>query len=255
MGKGVTQIDAKETIREEVVVIPARMSGTRLPGKPLILIAGKAMIHHVWDRCRDVFPEKDIFVATEDEIIVEYCKSHRIQCVLTSSASSAIDRIFLFSQIVKANTYINVQGDEPIINPKDIMKISDFSKLNREFVIIGKTSANESEFNDLSKAKVVCDSEGKLLYSSRTGIPVDNKGQFVKAERAIWIYAFPRKSLKKYYESFQMTHLDKIEDNEILRFLEIGEAVYCVDVIGDSWAVDELKDVAVVEARLKVQNV
>ena len=61
--------------------------------------------------------------------------------------------------------------------------------------------------------------------------------------------------MKKYYDSFQLTNLDKIEDNEILRFLEIGEAVYCVDLIGDSWAVDELKDIAVVEARLKVQNV
>jgi 3-deoxy-manno-octulosonate cytidylyltransferase (CMP-KDO synthetase) len=255
LGKGVTQIDIKEAIRNEVIVIPARMSGTRLPGKPLILIAGKAMIHHVWDRCREVFPEKDIFVATEDQIIEEYCKSHKIQCVLTSSAHSAIDRVFLFSQVVKAKTYINVQGDEPIINPKDIMKVSDFSKLNREFVIIGKTAANEAEFNDFSKAKVVCDSEGKLLYSSRAGIPVDKKGQFVRAERAIWIYAFPSKSLQKYYDSFQLTHLDKIEDNEILRFLEIGDPVYCVDLIGDSWAVDELKDVAVVEARLKELNV
>ncbi len=251
MGKGVTQINTKEAIRNEVIVIPARMSGTRLPGKPLILIAGKAMIHHVWDRCREVFPEKDIFVATEDEIIEEYCKSHRIQCVLTSSANSAIDRIFLFSQVVKAKTYINVQGDEPIINPKDIMKISDFSKLNPESVVIGKTPANEAEFNDFSKAKVVCDSKGKLLYSSRAGIPVDNKGRFVSAERAIWIYAFPSRSLKKYYDSFHLTHLDKIEDNEILRFLEIDETVYCVDLIGDSWAVDELKDVAIVEARLK----
>jgi 3-deoxy-manno-octulosonate cytidylyltransferase (CMP-KDO synthetase) len=70
-----------------------------------------------------------------------------------------------------------------------------------------------------------------------------------------WIYAFPSESLKKYFDSFQLTHLDKIEDNEILRFLEIGEAVYCVDLIGDSWAVDELKDVAVVEARLKEPHV
>lgn len=242
-------------MRNSVIVIPARMSGTRLPGKPLILIAGKPMIHHVWDRCTEIFLPEDVFVATEDAEIENYCKKNNMQCVVTSPANSAIDRIFLFSQVIEAETYINVQGDEPIINPKDISKISEFSKSNREFVIIGKTSANESEFNDYSKAKVVCDLEGRLLYSSRAGIPLDNKGRFSRAERAIWIYAFPKASLKKYYESYSLTHLDKIEDNEILRFLEIGEPVYCVDVVGDSWAVDELKDIAVVEARLKELHV
>ena len=129
-------------------------------------------------------------------------------------------------------------------------KVIEYSKKHPDRVVIGKTKASESEFYDISKAKVVWDNEGKLLYSSRAGIPIDNSGKYQGAERAIWIYAFPVKSLIKYFIASETTKLDVIEDNEILRFLEIGVPVYCINVIGDSWAVDELKDLKVVEEKL-----
>ncbi len=90
-----------------------------------------------------------------------------------------------------------------------------------------------------------------MLYSSRAGIPLTNKGKFLKAERAIWLYAFNKNSLNKYFENSGKTYLDQIEDNEIIRFLEIGIPVYCIDMIGDSWAVDEKKDIEIVEKRIK----
>jgi 3-deoxy-manno-octulosonate cytidylyltransferase (CMP-KDO synthetase) len=240
-----------DRIREHVIVIPARMHGTRLPGKPLILVAGKPMIQHVWDRCASVYSREDIFVATEDLEIEKYCHENGINCLVTPKANSAIDRIFLFSKEIKAETYINVQGDEPIVNPRDIQKIVEYSSHNRDRVVFGKTKATKADFEDFSKAKVVCDLNGRLLYSSRAGIPVNNKGEFVEAERAIWIYAFPSSSLENYFDSFGGTRLDEIEDNEILRFLEIGVPVYCVDLVGDSWAVDEVKDIEIVESKIR----
>ena len=236
---------------KQVIVIPTRMGGTRLPGKPLIKINGVPMVKHVWERCSRVFSPDNIFVATEDQVIVDYCEEESINCVLTQKADSAIDRIKLFSDFIQAETYINVQGDEPLINEKDITTISNYAFKFNERVVFGKVKANQQEFEDYSKAKVVCDLNGKLLYSSRAGIPVDNSGHFVTAERAIWIYAFPRDALSKYFNSRSDSILDKIEDNEIIRFLEIGEPVYCVDVIGDSWAVDELKDIEIVEKRMR----
>jgi hypothetical protein len=95
---------------------------------------------------------------------------------------------------------------------------------------------------------------GKLLYSSRAGIPVNSTGNFVTAERAIWIYAFSKSALNRYFEFKSETKLDKIEDNEIIRFLEIGEPVYCVNVIGDSWAVDEFKDIQLSFLKSSVAN-
>lgn len=239
---------------KQVAVIPARMGGTRLPGKPLISINGIPMINHVWQRCLEVFEWKNIYVATEDEEIVKYCEESNIQVVNTGPANSAIDRIKLFSDLISADTYINVQGDEPIINPKDIETIANYSKIHPNRVVFGKTPATQDEFYDVSKAKVVCALNGKLLYSSRAGIPLSPKGQFLKSERAIWIYAFPKEALNAYFLGEAFTSLDRIEDNEIIRFLELGIDVYCTNVIGDSWAVDEPKDIQIVESRLRERS-
>lgn len=235
----------------QVIVIPARMGGSRLPGKPLIKILGKPIIQRVWERCIKVMPSENIFVATEDESINEFCVKNKINCVVTSKAASAIDRIKYFSDVIKSEYYINVQGDEPIINTRDIQTVMEYGYSFPNRVVFGKCKANETEFSDISKAKVVCDRNNKLLYSSRAGIPITPNGKFKGAERAIWIYGFPKYSLDKYFDAFEQTRLDKIEDNEIIRFLEIGIPVYCVDVIGDSWAVDESKDIPIVEDLLR----
>ena len=238
----------------QVIVIPARMKGTRLPGKPLIEIMGKAIIHHVWDRCRQVLETDKIYIATEDNEIDLYCKNNNIQCVITQSAKTAIDRIKYFSDIISADAYINIQGDEPIVNVHDIETLLTYNRKYPNRVVFGKTNACAEEFNDYSKAKVVCDQKGRLLYSSRAGIPINNKGKFVSAERAIWLYAFYKKALDAYNHHHGKTYLDMLEDNEIIRFLEIGIPVYCIDMIGDSWAVDEPKDLAIVEQKLKSRN-
>ena len=238
---------------KQIIIIPARMKGTRLPGKPLILINGKPLIKHVWDRCIKVHDIENIYVATEDSIIDDYCKKNGIQCIVTPEAETAIDRIKFVSDTIEADGYINVQGDEPIVNIDDIKKILQYNHKYPDRVVFGKTEANEEEFNDYSKAKVVCDKDGKLMYSSRAGIPINNKGKYVKAERAIWIYGFNKSALNAYHENSGKTTLDVLEDNEIIRFLEIGIPVYCTDLIGDSWAVDEYKDIDIVEKKLLQQ--
>lgn len=240
---------------KQVIIIPARMKGTRLPGKPLVLINGIPLIKHVWNRCIKVHEAHNIFVATEDDEIVDYCNNNSIQCIKTDKAETAIDRIKLVSDIISADSYINVQGDEPIVNTKDISSILSYNIKYPDRVVFGKTKATEIEFNDYSKAKVVCDKYGKLLYSSRAGIPISNKGKFVGAERAIWIYAFNKKALDAYFINAGETVLDIAEDNEIIRFLEIGIPVYCTDLIGDSWAVDEYKDLEIVSKRLLNNNI
>jgi|TARA_Y100000590_G_C15704069_1_gene1007906 3-deoxy-manno-octulosonate cytidylyltransferase (CMP-KDO synthetase) len=227
------------------------MKGNRLPGKPLIKILGKAIIQHVWERCVKVMDRENIYIATEDEIISDYCKKNNIKCVLTGPADTAIDRIKFFSDTIKSDSYINIQGDEPIVNIEDIKTLIEYNKKYPNRVVFGKAKANLDEFNDHSKAKVVCDLKGKLLYSSRAGIPLNNKGKYVSAQRAIWLYAFNKAALDKYNEYSNKTFLDMLEDNEIIRFLEIDVPVYCVDMIGDSWAVDEEKDLKIVEERLK----
>ena len=227
------------------------MGGARLPGKPLISILGKPMIQHVWERCVQAHPSEFIFVVTEDEIIKNFCEQNKIQCLVTKKAETAIDRVKFASDMVDADVYINVQGDEPIVNVNDIKTILAYTKLHPDRVVFGKTKATEDDFFDHSKAKVVCNKSGRLIYSSRAGIPLSNKGKFVEAERAIWIYGFYKSALDSYHDCSGKTKLDMIEDNEIIRFLEIDVPVYCIDLIGDSWAVDEFKDLEVVMSRMK----
>lgn len=236
---------------KQVIVIPARMKGTRLPGKPLINIDGKPMIKHVWDRAIKVHDKENIYVATEDQIIKDYCFENNINCLLTQKANTAIDRIKLFSEVIEADSYINLQGDEPIFNISDLETILKYNIKFPNRIVFGKAECNEDEFKDFSKAKVVCDINDKLLYSSRAGIPLNNKGKFKKASRAIWLYAFTKESLNLYSEFKVGTPLEKLEDNEIIRFLEIGLEVYCIDMIGDSWAVDEEKDIEIVMDKIK----
>ena len=239
----------------QIIVIPARLKGTRLPGKPLMEILGKSIIWRVWNQCKKVHPEEKIFIATEDTEIEDHCKQYGINCIVTGKANTAIDRIKLFSDFVHADAYINVQGDEPIVNTQDILTVLKYNKKFPSRVVFGKTTANKTEFYDVSKAKVVCDLNGRLLYSSRAGIPIDSQGKFVSAQRAIWIYAFTKNDLNKYNAHKNQTPLEKIEDNEIIRFSEIGIPVYCVDVIGDSWAVDEKKDLKIVENLIVKRNI
>lgn len=239
---------------KQIIVIPARMSGSRLPGKPLIKICGKTLIEHVFFRCNQVFNREYIFVATEDKIIEDFCKTKNINCVNTGPAETAIDRIKLFSDIIDADSYINIQGDEPLANLDDIKKIIEYNLEYPDRVVFGKSKVNSDVFFDYSKAKVVCDINGKLLYTSRGSIPLNKNGKFVQAEKAVWLYAFPKSALDLYYNAKDLVQLEKIEELEIIRFLEIGYPVYCIDLIGDSWAVDEEKDVKIIEQLLKARG-
>ena len=139
------------------------------------------------------------------------------------------------------------------MNPKDIKKYLSYNRKYPDRVIFGKTSCNEIEFNDVSKAKVVCSKSGRLMYVSRAGIPVTNKGNFHSAERAIWLFAFNKINLDNYFNCGD-SKIEIIEESDIIRFLELDIPVFCVDLIGDSWAVDEMKDIQIVEKLMNQQN-
>ncbi len=104
-----------------VLIIPARYQSTRFPGKPLTNIVGKTMIERVHERCTLVFPAENIYVATEDSRIIDFCTSANLKSVLTSDhCLTGTDRVAETAEIIPADVYINVQGDEPVFNPEDI---------------------------------------------------------------------------------------------------------------------------------------
>ena len=232
-----------------IVVIPARFKSSRFPGKPLAMIAGKSMIHRVWERCCLAVDRHLVYVATDDDRIAEHCTQLGIQYLMTSEdCLTGTDRVYEASKLIDAKFYVNVQGDEPLLEPKDILDvISEAHKRPNEIINAMCAIDDENDFRSSSVPKVVVRPDGRLLYMSRAPIPTTKKFEFKKASKQVCIYAFPRDALKGFASVGRKTALESVEDIEILRFLELGLDVRMIEVSSASIAVDFPEDAARVE--------
>ena len=234
------------------IIIPARYESSRFPGKPLVKINGIPMIKRVWEKCIEVMPKKDIHVATDSTIIYDYCYNNSMNVIMTPECLTRSDRVYQASIMLDADIYINVQGDEPLINPDDINSVISLSKRFPSSVINAMCQiSNEIDFNSPSIPKVVVNIKKDLLYMSRSTIPLTKNKTMVKAHKQVCIYAFPKATLKKFSEQTSKTPLEAIEDIEILRFLEMGVTVKMIEVSKSSISVDHPEDVERVENELK----
>ncbi|UJP64470.1 3-deoxy-manno-octulosonate cytidylyltransferase [Mongoliitalea daihaiensis] len=239
-----------------VVVIPARLASTRLPNKPLIDIAGKSLIERTWGQVIKAVAKEKVFVLTDDEIIVSHCQSKGIQVIITSKdCLTGTDRVAEFAKKYHFDYYINVQGDEPLMNPNDIKDvISALNDIDEE-IINGYTEIdNETDYRSLTIPKVVFRPDGRLLYMSRGAIPNNKIDTFIKAYKQVCVYAFPKKALLEFASETKKTELEDIEDIEILRFLELGYDVKMIKLSSDSIAVDVPEDIDKVLLKLSEQN-
>ena len=229
---------------DPIIIIPARYNSTRFPGKPLAKINDKSMIYHVWSKCTEVLPKNRVYVATDDERIEKECNNYEISVLLTSkNCMTGTDRIYEASKIIDAETYINVQGDEPLIRASDIEKVLSISLKNPDTIINAMCKIRvEEDFFNYNIPKVVSNSNNELVYISRAPIPANKQNMFINAMKQVCIYGFPKKSLNIYGEKKSKTKLENIEDIEILRFIELGCKVKMVEVSDSSVAVDTKND-------------
>ncbi|SHO56306.1 3-deoxy-manno-octulosonate cytidylyltransferase [Vibrio quintilis] len=237
------------------VVIPARFKSSRFPGKPLVDICGKPMIQHVWERCCKAVGPELVYVATDDEGIQDVVESFGGQVVMTSSEClTGTDRLAEANQALDKDFIVNVQGDEPLINPDDIKKvISVFQKTgNVTNAMCAITS--EEEFRSFTVPKVTFSTSGKLLYMSRSGIPLTKYGEYSFGYKQVCIYAFSKKQLAFFYSNAAKTKHEEVEDIEILRFLESDFQVDMVEVEAGSLAVDVPDDVQAVIDRMNSES-
>ena len=236
-----------------LIIIPARYNSKRLPGKPLIDINGIPMVIRTFNQCKKAVPASKIIIATDDKRIQKICSKNGINSIITSKKClTGTDRIAEVAKKIKKSFYINVQGDEPICNPKDIKKIVNFAKKNPNLIINGYTEIEDKEmFYSPNVPKVVFDKNQKLLYMSRAPIPSNKKQTFIKSWRQVCIYSFPYKSLKIYTSIKKKTTLELIEDLESNRFLELGYQVKMLKMSNKSVAVDTKEDLVKVRKLVK----
>ena len=235
-----------------VIVIPARFQSSRFPGKPLIDLCGKSMLQRVWGQCIKAMPVEDVYIATDDQKIFDHCEKHNMQVVMTSSKClTGTDRVFDASKQIRADIFINVQGDEPLIEPSDIQTVLNASSQSPNSIINAMCKINnESDFYSSTVPKVVTRPDNTLLYMSRAAIPTNKKHAFLSAKKQVCIYAFPKNSLEKFSSIKTKTPLEDVEDIEILRFLELGYDVKMVNVSSAAVAIDIPEDVERVKAIL-----
>jgi 3-deoxy-manno-octulosonate cytidylyltransferase (CMP-KDO synthetase) len=230
------------------VVIPARYKSSRFPGKPLVDICGKPMIQHVWERCCEAVGKVNVYVATDDNRIESVVNSFGGSVILTSSdCLTGTDRLAEVNEKLDFDFLINVQGDEPLIDPKNILKVIDAFKKSGKIVNAMSRITSEDEFRSLTVPKVTTSTSGRLMYMSRSGIPLTKDGEFKFSYKQICVYAFSKEHLKFFSSKFEKSPLEAVEDIEILRFLESDYQIEMVEVDSGSLAVDIPSDVGKVE--------
>lgn len=231
-----------------VIIIPARYESSRLRGKPLVDLDGLPMIVRTWRQCAKAVASSSIYVATDDVRIEAICGEHGIQSIMTSpECLTGTDRVAECARKLEAEVFINVQGDEPVFNPADLLKLIDAAHQFPGEVLNGVCEINdEAHFRSGSIPKVVVRQDGRLLYMSRAPIPSNKRHSYVKAWRQVCAYVFPRKALQAFVSQRSKTPLEQIEDIEILRFLELGLDVRMVTLSEDSIAVDTPEDIETV---------
>jgi 3-deoxy-manno-octulosonate cytidylyltransferase (CMP-KDO synthetase) len=237
-----------------VIVIPARYKSSRFEGKPLAKILGEPMILRVCKICAEVLDMENIYVATDDVRIKQTVEAGGFNAVMTNDAHpTGTDRIAEVASLVDADLYINVQGDEPVIDPNDITQIIEEKIKYPNCVIKGfsKITAEEDPDN-LNMVKVVFTEAKKMIYMSRSRLPGTKNAHCSDTvyHKAVCIYAFNKEELQAYAKFGRKSDLEMIEDIEILRFLDLGIDVKLVETKSASLAVDEPGDILKVEKHI-----
>ena len=231
-----------------LVIIPARYKSSRLEGKPLIDLNGVPMIIRTYRQCLKVVPANMIYVATDSDLIKKVCTEEGAQVIMTSpNCLTGTDRVAEVSKKIQANTYINVQGDEPFANPDDILKVAHQMEHgdHREVVNCMSLITNPDDFWNTTIPKVIA-WDGMLKYMSRAPVPYPygpNEELWKRSGfQQVCVYGFFKHHLNQFMQGQIKSRHEEIEDIEILRFMEMGTPVRMLEVEGSPLHVDTPAD-------------
>jgi 3-deoxy-manno-octulosonate cytidylyltransferase (CMP-KDO synthetase) len=239
-----------------VAVIPARYASTRLPGKPLVPLAGKPMIQRVYERAKRAARVSRVIVATDDERIVKAVEVFGGEARMTrSDHRTGTERVVEVAAREEGDVFVNVQGDEPLLDPVavDTAIASLLEEPAAAISTVATTIKTPAEIMDPNVVKTVLDFDGNALYFSRAPIPwvrdTSSKVQ-VRHLKHLGLYVFQREALLE-YPTLPQGELERIEQLEQLRWLENGWKIRVAEVEHDAVSVDVPEDVARVEKLLR----
>jgi len=231
-------------------VIPARYHSSRFEGKPLAKIAGVPMLKRTYNQVKQSSLLNDAIVATDDSRILDFCKTEKIPCCMTSSEClTGTDRVFEVSEQLDYDLYINIQGDEPVIDPKSIDQILGlFSMHGDDYAAYNlyKYISDEKEINSNTIIKVITNELDEVMYMSRFPVPFSKADMKPRFKQQVPVYGYTRKALKT-FATRTKTINEKFEDIELLRFIDMGLKIKMEETNVSSISVDIPSDIQKVE--------
>lgn len=223
-------------------IIPVRYESTRLPGKALIDILGKPMISWVYERAKQSALLDGLVVATDSEKIERFCQEEKIPVVMTGTHQSGSDRLYEVVQKRDADVYVNIQGDEPTVQPSHLDSLLSAFNSDEVRVATLKVRLDPADAENPNTVKVVTSNSDWALYFSRSPLPYRrNQESRLPFFKHIGIYAYRREALVDFHET-ERSSLEKTEQLEQLRFLENGIPIYVVETDFDTIGVDTEED-------------
>jgi 3-deoxy-manno-octulosonate cytidylyltransferase (CMP-KDO synthetase) len=238
-----------------VVVIPARYASTRLPGKPLVSLAGQPMIQRVYERAKAAQRVHRVIVATDDERIAKAVQGFGGEARMTrADHRTGTERVAEVAAHETGDVFVNVQGDEPLLDPTavDTAVQALLAEPQAAIATVATPIKTPGDIMDPNVCKVVLDFDENALYFSRAPVPwVRDAAHKVQARhlKHLGLYVFQRDALLE-YPTLPQGELEKIEQLEQLRWLENGWKIRVAEVEHDAVSVDVPEDVARVEKLL-----
>lgn len=226
------------------IIIPARYNSRRLQGKPLLKVCDKPIIQWVWERAKEVKSADTVIIATDNKEIFDCCKSFGAEVEMTSeNHKCGSDRIVEVAQRHPDIEYIiNLQGDEPMINPACVEKVISLIKEDDSADISTLLSEiKDEDLDDPNMVKCVADINGFALYFSRSKIPYERNKDIAKFYKHIGIYGYKKESLFK-MTKFPQPEIEKAESLEQLRALYNGMKIKTSVVEYNSIGIDTIED-------------
>ena len=234
-------------------VIPARYKSSRFEGKPLADIHGKPMIWWVYQQAIKVKEFEAVYVATEDERIKIACEELGVNVLMTSDEhKTGTDRIGEVARKINADLYVNIQGDEPMIEPETIIEAIKPFYENKELQVSNLMTVIKDPVDvvNFTVPKVITNKDGIGIYLTRSAAPYPKGSIDYSYYKQVCVYGFTPEALEFYCNS-PRGKVESIEDIEILRFIESGYKVKFIEVDSDTVAVDTPNDLVKVQEIMK----
>ncbi len=234
-----------------VGAIPARYASTRLPGKVLMPLAGRPMIEHVWRRAREAEGLARVVVLTDDQRIAEAAAGFGAEVEMTpADCASGTDRVAWAARGWQAAAVVNIQGDEPLIEPAAIGALAEHLRRHPEDPVATLAApAEDGDPENPDVVKVVVDAAGRALYFSRAPIPYPRRPDGARPLRHIGVYGYQRRALLE-LAGLPPTPLERSESLEQLRALENGIPIRVLPVERGWWGVDTIEELQAVDRYL-----